>query len=287
MFYALGRSGVSLERKTCSRCPRTSCAARSSEALAEGIVDAAELGDPGELAERLGARVVEDVVRPGREPHQPGLVDVLAAADLPSETIANVLRSYRARPATAEEFWESFAAGGETAEGVDEETAREVEVAVRLGEVLGVDPPLLRRMHVLRREGGWQDPKDLSRYSFDDWCDVVEEVEPAPDMEGLDAEEAAAEDEEYNEWIEERADAILDTLENAFPSEFIRRRLAESEDVGAPARRLLERARRPRLRRRVDPRSSGRPTRACSKGSPRARRKRRWRKWRRSSVSAA
>ncbi len=242
MYYALGRSGLSLAPEDLLDVPVHELRSTIEEALADGIVDSETLGDPAALADRLAARVVEDATRPGREPAQPGLAEVLAAADLPPETIASVLRRYQARAGTAAEFWESFATGSETAEGVDDETAPEVEVAVRLGEVLGPDPPLLRRMHELRREGSWQAPKDLSRYSFDDWCDLLEGVEPGPEVEGLDEDEAAAEDVEYEEWIETRADTILDVLEATFPSEFIRRRLADSEQLGAPARKLLERA---------------------------------------------
>ncbi len=242
MYYALGRSGLRLSSEDLLDLPVHELRTTLEEALGDGIVDADALGDPSELSERLAAHVLEDALRPGREGGQPGLVEVLAAADLPTEAIEHVLQRYQGRTGPAAEFWESFASGDETAESLGDEATREVQVAVRLGEVLGVDPPLLRRMHEKRRAGEWQEPRELSGYSFDDWCDLVEEVDPGPDGEGLDEAEAAAEDEEHNEWVETRAEAILDTLEEAFPGEFIRRRLAESEALGAPARRLLERA---------------------------------------------
>src|SRR5207249_4922068 len=49
-------------------------------------------------------------------------------------------------------------------------------------------------------------------------------------------------EEEASGSIEARADAILDTLEETYPNEFIRRRFADSEELSSAARQLLERA---------------------------------------------
>ena len=49
-------------------------------------------------------------------------------------------------------------------------------------------------------------------------------------------------EEDEQDWVEIRAEGILDTLEEAFPSEFIRRELLEGEVLSDGARRLLERA---------------------------------------------
>src|SRR5436305_14883488 len=116
-------------------------------------------------------------MHPGVQPLCPGFGQVLATADLPPDTIAHVLRKYQARAGSASDFWASFTAGSNAAEGVGDDVAREMESTVRLSTVVGPDPPLLRRMHELRREGRWENPEDLAGFSFDDWCDVLEDVE--------------------------------------------------------------------------------------------------------------
>jgi hypothetical protein len=240
-FYALGRSGLGLAAEDLVELPVHELRTTLDEAVAAGIVDAAGLGEMEGLVERLARHAVQEVVRPGHEAEQPGLADVLAAADIPPATIERVLGRYQQRTGTTAEFWEDFAPADEAAEGVDEAMAREVRLAVRVGELVGADPPLLRRLHERRREGGWSEPPDLSRYDFDDWCDLVGEVTPPPETEGLDEAEAAAE-EELQEWVEERASAILDALEGEFPGAFIRLRLAESDEMSEAGRRLLARA---------------------------------------------
>ena len=241
-FYALGRGGLGLEAEDLVDVPVHELRTTVEEAVAAGVVDAEALGEMDALVERLARHVVDEAVRPGREARSPGLAEVLAAADLPPATIAGVLARYQQRTGTTVEFWEGFTESGATAEGLDEGTAREVAAAVRLGELIGPDPPLLRRMHERRREGGWSEAPDLARYDFDDWCDFVDEVAPPPETEGLDEAAVAAEEEQHQDWVEERAGAILDTLEEAFPGAFIRRRLAGSEEMSAAGRRLLARA---------------------------------------------
>ena len=59
-------------------------------------------------------------------------------------------------------------------------------------------------------------------------------VEGVPDGEQEDEEEAQRR-------VEARAESILDSLEESFPNECIRRRLADSDDVGPAARTLLTR----------------------------------------------
>ena len=48
-------------------------------------------------------------------------------------------------------------------------------------------------------------------------------------------------EEDEQDWVEVRAEAIMDTLEEAFPSVYIRRELLQAEELSAGARRLLER----------------------------------------------
>ncbi len=244
MFYALGRGGAGLTLEELVDVPIHGLRTAVEEAAADGIVDAELLENLDSHVEQLARHVVERATCPDRQPLQYGVAEILEAADIPPRTIAHVLRTYQARSGEASEFWESL---GETieAEGVDDGVAREIEVAVQLGEVLGPDPALLRRMHEIRHEGRWQAPKDLARFSFDDWCDLIEELEtaeqPAESVEGEDA--TIETEEEVQDRIEARAEAILDTLEETFPNEFIHERLAEAEELSPGARQLLGRTR--------------------------------------------
>jgi hypothetical protein len=256
VFYALGRSGMGLAVEDLLDVPIYELRTTIEEAAANGIVDSDLIGNLDSLVEQLAHHVVEHAIRTDRQPASPGLNEVLAAADLPAGTIAHVPRSYQARESGAAEFWESLTEAGELTEALGDETAREVETAVRLGAVLGPEPALLRRMHQLRREGRWQVPEDLSRFTFDEWCELLEELKSSQEEEVLpddhEAEDAQAEEESQGR-IEAHAEAILDTLEEVFPRQCIHHRLVESEELSADARGLLARARRaatgPRARR--------------------------------------
>ena len=197
------------------------------EAVADGIVDAARCSATSSaLVERLAdARSSSTRVDPaGSRGRDSG--EVLAAADLPPRRSQQVLRRYQARTVSASEFWESFTAVGETAEGRGRRDGPRRRGRGSAGRGAGArsgaaaaDARASPRGTLAAR------PKDLPRFSFDDWCELLEEAGVAATLEDVDAEDAEAE-EEAQERIEARAEAILDTLEEAFPSAFIRRRLA-------------------------------------------------------------
>src|SRR4029079_10048625 len=162
---------------------------------------------------------------------------MLAAADLPREAVQRVLQKYQIRTTSSTDFLDTFTPSEDLTEGLDESTAETVQVALRLGELVGPDPALHRKLHERRREGTWQKPEDLSRMSFDDWCDLIEEVTDPSELtedEGLDGEQTL---------IEERAEMIIEALEEEYPSEFIRNHLRETEALGEGAKQLLGRAR--------------------------------------------
>ncbi|MDP2319664.1 MAG: neuraminidase-like domain-containing protein, partial [Acidobacteriota bacterium] len=239
-FYALGRSGMEVTLASLLDTPLHELQTTLDEAAADRIVDARSLGSIAAVVEQLAAAVVEHAVR---EPDGCELASVMSAADIPPESIATVLRQYQNRDVGG---WPPWAGSGEAeapAESSSEAIDPDVVVALRLGELVGADPALLRRLHDRRRDGQWQALEDLAGLSFDDWCELVEdaaESESAPeDAEREGDPEAEA---EHAEAVEARAEAILDTLEEAFPSPFIRRRLEASEDIGAPARQVMARA---------------------------------------------
>jgi hypothetical protein len=240
VFYVVGRSGVGPALEDLVDVPIHELRTTIDEAVADGIVEADRLGDVESLVGELAQRVVEQAIRTDREPQEPGLADILAAADIPPDTIARVLRQYQTRSPEVTEFWDSWIESHD-AEEVGEETAREIEVAIGLGDVLGPDPDLLRRMHELRREGRWQTPRDLSNFTFDDWCELLEELYAEPPATDDDPSESEAEA-EFQGRIEARAEVILDSLEEEFPSEFIRQQIFESNQLSSGARTVLERA---------------------------------------------
>jgi hypothetical protein len=184
-FYALRRNGMGDTLEDLLEVPLHELRTTLDEAAADGIIDSGSLGNIDALVPELGERIIGRAMRPDAQALRPGLGEVLAAADLPPDAVAQVLRRYQARTGTASDFWQSFTEAQGTAEGVDEEVGREVELAVRLSTIVGPDRPLLRKMHGLRREGRWQTVEDLSAFDFDEWCDLIGEVE----AENLDAEE--------------------------------------------------------------------------------------------------
>jgi hypothetical protein len=238
MFYALGRSGMGMSLEDLQDVPIHELRTTVEEAAAHGVVGREILDNLESLVEQLAHQIVEHGSRPGGP--RSGLGEVLAAADLPSEAIEQVLGRYQTRRGSASEFWESFTASGEMAEGLGDDTAREIRTAVRLSEVVGPEPALLRRMHELRREKRWRAAEDLADFSFDEWCELLEGLE-SRDAENAGDEDAETED-EAQERIEARAEAIVDTLEESFPSPFIHRTLSASEDLSTGARALLAKA---------------------------------------------
>lgn len=229
VFYALGRSGLSPELADLADASLGALRLAADEAVDSGIVDGAALDDPGPLLEAVAARAL-DAALASRGTSEPGLGDVLAAADLPEETIHDVLHAWQHREAD-DEFWESFGEGDGEGEAEDPR-APEVRVAVELAGIVGVDPPLLGRLHALRRDGRWRDPEDLADLGFEDWCALVEETSAGEGEEAPDAEA-----------VEARAGEILSAMEEAFPSPFIRKAVIEGEEVGPAARQVLARAR--------------------------------------------
>ncbi|MEP6918856.1 MAG: hypothetical protein ABJC89_24665, partial [Acidobacteriota bacterium] len=164
--------------------------------------------------------------------------------DLPPDAIAQVLRRYQRRTGSASDFWASFTDTTGSEEGFGGDVAREMELAVQLSTLVGPDPPLLEHMQALRREQRWQKAEDLAGFTFDDWCELLEDVQlqdGADESDGEEAEADAEADDDAQHRVEARAEAILDTLEEAFPSEFIRRRLNDSDELSPAAHRLLSR----------------------------------------------
>jgi hypothetical protein len=243
VFYALGRSGTAPALDNLLDVPIHELRTTIEEAAADGVIDLESLGDVDTVVDRLAAQIVEHAMQPDQS-GRAGLGEVLAAAGIPSPTIAEVLRNYQKRTEGAAEFWESFAERSEAAEALPNGDATDVRQAVRVAEVVGPDPALLRRVHDLKREGRWDTADDLAGLSFDDWCDLLENVEwdeREADAEDLDGEDAESEDVRRDR-IEARAGAILDTLEETFPNRFIADRLANVEDISPAARGLIKRA---------------------------------------------
>ena len=242
LFYAMGRNGVGPALDDLVDVPIHELRTTIDEAVANGIVEADRLGDTDSLVEELAQRVVERAIGDDRAPQEAGLAEILAAADIPPETMKHVLRQYQTRSPDVTDFWESWSTNTD-AEEIGDEAVREIDVALRLGEVLGPDPDLLRRMHELRREGRWQTPKDLSNFSFDDWCELIEELDAGPSTADEEADPEWTESEaEFQERVESRAEVILDRLEEEYPSAFIRRQIVESNQLSSGARTVLERA---------------------------------------------
>ena len=244
-FYALGRSGASPELDDLIDMPIDELRATLEDAVDEGIVDAEALGDVEATVTRLAEQIIDRAMAEDREAVEPGIAEVLTAADVPRDVAAAVLRRYQSRIGDGKPFWESFGESPD-AEALDEDTRQQVQLALEVGDVLGPDPSLLRTVHALRREGRWRTPDDLASLTFDDWCEVVAEADAeqaSEDTPGEGAESGEAEsDESFSEMVEARAEAILETLEETYPTAFIRRHPAVAERLSAGARQLLERA---------------------------------------------
>jgi hypothetical protein len=234
--YALGRAGLGLELEDLIDVPARELRTTVEEAAADGIVGQTTLADLDASADLLGQRLVEHALDPERPSMRPALGDILASAGLSREQIRPVLDRYRARPGSSVEFWDDLVAGGgQPAEGLDEQTLAEMDLAVRAGGLLGPDPALLRRVHQLRRQGRWQKLEDLTELDAEQWAALIREGEAGGAADGESTEDDA-------ERITLRARQIVEALEDAFPSACIRRTLARGQDLGSGARLLLSRA---------------------------------------------
>ena len=232
----MGRKGLPIAPEDLLDVPTHELHTTIVEAIADGVVDGGGLEDLTALVDQLSERIIDRALALGPGTFRSGLGEVIAAADLAPEALRPVLQKYRARSGSLIEFWESFTQNGGTAEDVDDDLVREVELAVQLGSILGNDPALLKRVHELRRDGRWTAAPDLAGLTFDDWCDLVQELEPG-------GEESAEDIEEAQERIESRAEDILDSLEEAFPNAFIERELRAGEAISGPALALVARTR--------------------------------------------
>src|SRR6185436_19866300 len=101
----------------------------------------------------------------------------------------------------------------------------------------GPDGPLLRQLHALRREGRWRSTEDLAAFDFNEWCELIESVNPVGDG-GDNEDEAGGDDVDRTQ---ARAEAIVAAIEEAFPSACIRRELVATQEVSASAQRIFER----------------------------------------------
>ena len=105
MFYAMGRSGLGPSLDELVDVPIHELRTSIDEAIAEGIVDADRFSTPDALVDRLAEQIVEHATRADRQPAEPGLTEILSAADIPAETIKRVLRQYQSRSLEVTEFW--------------------------------------------------------------------------------------------------------------------------------------------------------------------------------------
>ena len=266
VFYALGRKTLRISLEDLVGVPQSHLRTSLREAVAERFIDRSLLDDLEPLLQALKERVLDHSVHPERDPATPGLYDILGAADVSPETMRRIFERMHAHEGGIGNLGEVYSEDGESealSEGLDESEAREVDVALELGDLIGPDPTLLRHLHGRRRQGEWQSPRELSRLGLDDWCTVLEEagfdaedIDVAEaDFEGAETEadadarqdgESADEELEASRHrlarLELRAEEILEAFEDTYPSEFIRRSLASEVESSPATRRLLERA---------------------------------------------
>ena len=93
----MGRSGLGPSLDELVDVPIHELRTSIDEAIAEGIVDADRFSTPDALVDRLAEQIVEHATRADRQPAEPGLTEILSAADIPAETIERVLRQYQSR----------------------------------------------------------------------------------------------------------------------------------------------------------------------------------------------
>lgn len=279
VFYALGHRGLPLELHALVDVSLSELRGTVEAAVEDEIIDATSLQGVDDHLKSLCRIVREQVLQANRTSIDAGLGDILACADVPREALGRVLERYQARDADVADFWESLRDESAAHEVFDEGLLSELETAVGLAGVVGADPPLVRRVLDLRKEGRWQELEDLADLEFDDWCELLESLEAQAADDDIDLRAAIDqggdssrrhetqwtgerytddeddepdggrvidEDDEDDEqdWIEARAEAILDSLEETFPSAFIRREVLRGEELGEGARRVLERTRK-------------------------------------------
>jgi hypothetical protein len=238
LFYGLGRCGLPLALEDLAEVPLAQLRTTVEEAVAGGITCREILPGLEATLDRLGERVVDRLLEPGRQAVRPGLAEVLAAAELPSDATRRLLRRYQARAGDAGAFWQELAGGEDLGEAIDQPDRRRLEATVELAGLLGADPGLLRTLNRARDQGAWQRTQDLIAFDVERWESLLAEAAPPP--EGADPDEETEAD--RAEQVRARAEDIVETLVQRFPSAAIRRQALAEEDLAPAARRLVERA---------------------------------------------
>src|SRR5262249_30092348 len=139
-FYALGRSGTGPALQDMVDVSVDELRTSLSEAVADGIVASVSFGEVDAIVEHLANQIVEHALRPNRPGRSASLADVLVAADIPTESIARVLRRYQTRSGTTSEFWDSYAELEDAAEATPDSKPGDIEIAVRLASLIGAHP---------------------------------------------------------------------------------------------------------------------------------------------------
>src|SRR5262245_38427811 len=92
MFYAMGRNGLGPSPDDLVDVPIHELRTTIEEAIADGIVDADQFTNLDSLVDQLAQQIIEYATRTDRQSVEPGLAEILSAADIPAETITRVLR---------------------------------------------------------------------------------------------------------------------------------------------------------------------------------------------------
>ncbi len=236
IFFALGELGLPMRPEALVDIPTVELRGALEDAVEGGVVPA--FADLEATVEALADTAVESLLGEHDVPMDWGIAEGLAQADLPSDALRELLRGYQRRTGTVTEFWDELSDGDDAQEEGGFSVHREARLAIEITALVGPDAALLRVLHEERRQGRWRVAEDLAELDFDDWCELIEDAE-------ADVAEASGEaiesGEEFDELVEERAEALMDALEVEFPNVFLRKELLGSGELSPPAVGLLQR----------------------------------------------
>jgi hypothetical protein len=233
LMYALGSQGVPTEL-------RPLLGARPDE-LREAAVRALETNTVSrrleatldrDLATLRGA-IVANAVRPSAETGLPSLGDLLATGTTGPDLHHEFVSRYVERTGSIEEFWRQL--HGEPAFR-DPAVLADLRLSLQLALLTLANLPLLRRLAELRRDGRVRTLSDLTTLDREGWrVLLVEAAEP----EGELPVPRRITGDTPEQRVERYLDALTEPLLTAFPTHYLRQRVARQPDVDMSSVRQL------------------------------------------------
>jgi hypothetical protein len=173
----------------------------------------------------LRGTIVAHSLRPSTDPDAPSLGDLLATGTTGPDLHNEFVSRYAARPGSVAEFWTQLS--GEPAFR-DPAAVADLRFSLQLALLTLANLPLLRRLAELRRDGRVQALSDLTTFDRDGWRALLV---AAAERDGELPIPRRITGDTPEERVERYLDTLIEPLITAFPTHYLRQRVARAPDV--------------------------------------------------------